>query len=50
MNIKKYVSEKVCEAAVKLARNSIGRSIPAKFHEPKVPEALKKSLTENNHK
>lgn len=48
MNIKKHVSEKVCEAAIRLARNSIGRSIPAKFHEPKVPESLKKSLEDKN--
>ena len=39
----KSVKKRVCTVIEKMVKNTIGRSIPSNFHEPKVPECLKKN-------
>ena len=46
MKIREEICKKVCDAAEKLALNTVGRSIPVRFHEPKVPESLRKAAEE----
>lgn len=40
---KKDIRKKVCECLEKVVKESVGRSIPVIYHEPKVPECLKKN-------
>lgn len=40
---KKSIKEKICKKLEAVVKESVGRSIPSIFHEPKVPECLKKN-------
>lgn len=36
------VKKAMCDVATRTAKNSVGKSIPIGFHEPKIPQGLKK--------
>lgn len=42
---KNQLKSLICQLAKKVARNSVGRSMPMQIHEPKVPEILKTKKT-----
>lgn len=40
---KKEIKRKICNVLENVVRESVGRSAPSIFHEPKLPECLKKN-------